>query len=45
MKAVNSVLLEPAKDRQDKPVRIENWQVSFTCGTFQGKLVLSSISI
>ncbi len=43
--AVHSVLLEPPKDRQDRPVRVENWQVSFTCGTFQGKLVLSSISI
>jgi serine/threonine protein kinase len=43
--AVTSILLEPPKDRRDKLVRIENWQVSFTCGMFQGKLVLSSISI
>jgi serine/threonine protein kinase len=43
--AVSSVLLEPPKDRRDKLVRIENWQVSYTCGVFQGKLILSSISI
>ncbi len=43
--AVSSVLLEPPKDRRDKPVRIESWQVSYTCGVFQGKLILSSISI
>lgn len=41
--AVAAVVLDPPKDRRGKPVSVGNWQVSYSCGVFQGKLVLSSI--
>jgi hypothetical protein len=43
--AVIAVILDPPKDRSGKSVNVGNWQVSYSCGVFQGKLVLSSIPI
>jgi hypothetical protein len=43
--AIVAVVLDPPKDRSGKSVSVGNWQVSYSCGVFQGKLVLSSISI
>jgi hypothetical protein len=45
MSAVGNILLEPPLDRNGKSVKVANWQVSYSCGLFQGKLVLSTISI
>ena len=43
--AVIAVILDPPLDRSGKSVNVGNWQVSYSCGVFQGKLVLSSVSI
>ena len=45
LSAIEDIDLEPPSDRNGKMVYIENWQVSYSCGLFQGKLVLSTISL
>jgi len=42
---VVAVILDPPKDRSGKSVSVGSWQISYSCGRFLGKLVLSSISI